>query len=245
MLNIRIVTAGAIFSAFSLISGLAVSGAEAQTAPTETAGKPIQLLQLLKPSKAKTNPQAKLAAKPSGKTRTASRSRMRPHSIHSVVAERKRSHSRTQLTQAPAPDSAWPSAPSAPPTEIAAATPMLPQPVAAPAGPTPNALVVGGHTVQVSSPNDANEIDLAANEPGALASATPPDNAAANTPAMRDIAEAQPKSNSVKVATAQPQGGEVGSTSWILQVMAALGGAVAAGSVAWFLIGAAPQRIYG
>src|ERR1019366_2334811 len=108
MLNIRIVTAGAIFSAFSLISGLAVSGAEAQTAPTETAGKPIQLLQLLKPSKAKTNPQAKLAAKPSGKTRTASRSRMRPHSIHSVVAERKRSHSRTQLTQAPAPDSAWP-----------------------------------------------------------------------------------------------------------------------------------------
>jgi hypothetical protein len=49
----------------------------------------------------------------------------------------------------------------------------------------------------------------------------------------------------VKVATAQPQGGEVGSTSWILQVMAALGGAVAAGSVAWFLIGAAPQRTYG
>ena len=41
------------------------------------------------------------------------------------------------------------------------------------------------------------------------------------------------------------QGGEVGSTSWILQVMAALGGAVAAGSVAWFLIGAAPQRTYG
>lgn len=245
MLNIRIVTAGAIFSAFSLVSGLTVSGAEAQTAPTETAGKPIQLLQLLQPSKAKTKPQAKLAAKPAGKTRTASRSRTRSHGIHSVVAARKRFHARTQIAQAPAPDSAWPAASSAAPTEVAAAAPIPPQPVAAPTEAAAGALVVGGHTVQLVSPNDANEIDLAANDAGARVSAAPPDNAVASTPAIRDIIEAQPKSDSVRVATAQQPGREVGSTSWVLQVLAALGGAVAAGSVAWFLIGAAPQRTYG
>ena len=37
----------------------------------------------------------------------------------------------------------------------------------------------------------------------------------------------------------------VGSTSWIAQVLAALGGAVAAGAVAWFLIGTRPVRTYG
>jgi hypothetical protein len=99
--------------------------------------------------------------------------------------------------------------------------------------------------VQLVSPNDANEIDLAANDAGARVSAAPPDNAVASTPAIRDIIEAQPKSDSVRVATTQQPGSEVGSTSWVLQVLAALGGAVAAGSVAWFLIGAAPQRTYG
>jgi hypothetical protein len=37
----------------------------------------------------------------------------------------------------------------------------------------------------------------------------------------------------------------VGSASWIAQVLAALGGAIAAGTVAWFLIGAGPVGSYG
>jgi hypothetical protein len=37
----------------------------------------------------------------------------------------------------------------------------------------------------------------------------------------------------------------VGGASWIAQVLAALGGAVAAGAVAWFLIGGGPVRTYG
>jgi hypothetical protein len=37
----------------------------------------------------------------------------------------------------------------------------------------------------------------------------------------------------------------VGSASWIAQVLAALGGAIAAGTVAWILIGAGPVRSYG
>lgn len=37
----------------------------------------------------------------------------------------------------------------------------------------------------------------------------------------------------------------IGSASWIAQVLAALGGAVAAGTLAWFLIGGGPVRTYG
>lgn len=37
----------------------------------------------------------------------------------------------------------------------------------------------------------------------------------------------------------------VGSASWIAQLLAALGGAIAAGAVAWFLIRPAPERRYG
>jgi len=33
------------------------------------------------------------------------------------------------------------------------------------------------------------------------------------------------------------------TTSWILQVLAALGGAIAAGTVAWFLMRSAPPRV--
>ena len=47
------------------------------------------------------------------------------------------------------------------------------------------------------------------------------------------------------VAAAHEDKNPVGSASWIAQVLAALGGAIAAGSVAWFLIGASPQRMYG
>ena len=37
----------------------------------------------------------------------------------------------------------------------------------------------------------------------------------------------------------------IGSASWIAQVLAALGGAITAGVLAWFLIGAGPVRSYG
>ena len=53
------------------------------------------------------------------------------------------------------------------------------------------------------------------------------------------------KPDATSAMVAQAQRADVSSTSWFLQVMAALGGAAAAGSVAWFLIGSAPQRMYG
>ncbi len=48
---------------------------------------------------------------------------------------------------------------------------------------------------------------------------------------------------SVTDATAKKNESPISKTSWYLETFAALGGAVAAGSIAWFLIGA-PQRTY-
>jgi len=49
----------------------------------------------------------------------------------------------------------------------------------------------------------------------------------------------------VMVATAEPPNpSPVGSPTWIAHVLAALGGAIAAGAVAWFLINPLPVRSY-
>ena len=93
--------------------------------------------------------------------------------------------------------------------------------------------MVGGRTVDVVAPDQANEIDLAANAPQTAAGTSPQDDDAANKPAATAF-----------VAAAHDAAGAVGSASWIAQVLAALGGAVAAGTVAWFLIGSTPQRTY-
>jgi hypothetical protein len=115
----------------------------------------------------------------------------------------------------------------------------------------------------VRSPNEANELDLAANEPSATASApanepalspgsTPLYNlAASNPPAESDLgpvastappAIAAPAMEPAPADTARPKSA-VGSAFWFMQIMAALGGAAAAGSAAWFLIGSASPRI--
>ena len=125
--------------------------------------------------------------------------------------------------------------------------------------PVPNELVVAGQTVQLAAPNEVNELDLAANDAqsaGQRTSAQP--TRRRRVPAKNEVAEATSKSDSLlaRAATAvrdqlasqvvsQVSGNQVGSASWIAQVLAALGGAVAAGSAAWFLIGVTPQRTYG
>jgi hypothetical protein len=234
MLSIRIVTAGAVLL---LLSGMTAGGAAAQTATNETPGKPLQLLQLLHivapPDKTKTKPHAKLLANPIAKK-----------TAHGTVAERKQPRPPTQTATAAAPDAIWPAVNSAAPTDVAAAEPAA-QPIAAPADPAPSELVVAGQTVRVAAEDDVNEIDLAANEAGTQASTAAPIGTTASAAAMSDITEPQPKSDSMTTASADAQGSDVGSASWIAQVLAALGGAVAAGSVAWFLIGSAPQRTYG
>jgi hypothetical protein len=141
-----------------------------------------------------------------------------------------------QAPPAPTSETAWPVATQASVAESAAAVPATLQP--GPAIAPPSELVIDGQTVRVASPDDANEIDLATNEQGALPVAAPAVKAAST-----ETAAPTDKSDSAAAAVSQTPSSKVGSTSWLMQVMAALGAAVAAGSVAWFLIGSAPQRM--
>jgi hypothetical protein len=215
MLSIRIDTGRAALSAVLLAASMTATGALAQTAATSPPGKPIQLVQSQASKSTATKP-AKTAAKPKSRS-------------HHTLAQRKRTHTPAQLAQQPA--DAW-SAASAVPFNGAAVAALSPRH----AETVPSEFVVGGQTVQIGSPDQLNEIDLAAKDDAAPT-------AAANPQPVKDVAEAAAKSDFANAAAAPPS--EIGSTAWLLQVLAALGGAVAAGSAAWFMIGSAPQRMYG
>jgi hypothetical protein len=103
-------------------------------------------------------------------------------------------------------------------TTPAAASEALPP---APVAPTPLAAV----PAPVSPPTPAPVAPV-------LAAAAPTGHAAT-------VAEA----DAVQAFSAQQAKSPIGSASWIMQIMAALGGAAAAGFAAWFLIGSATPRI--
>jgi len=224
MLSIRIVAAGA------LVSVMTVGGAMAQT--TTGTGKPIELLQVVtQPDKTKLKSHSKrtikikTAAKRTGKRHSLA-ARQRP--IHVVEAVK-------AAAPAAAPATVWPDlTPAAAPANLASAEPA-PQPAPAATASTPSELVVGGQTVHVVSPDDANEIDRAADAQNAPSAAA----------TKSAVAAAGPASDTATIARPHEETSHVGSASWIAQVLAALGGAIAAGSVAWFLMGSAPQRTYG
>jgi len=225
MLSIRIVAVAA------LASVMTVGGAMAQTATDTGAGKPIQLLQVTtQPDKTKSKPHAKRIMK----IRTAAK---RTGRRHHLAAERPIHVAEAAKPAAPAaaPADVWANVtPVTAPATVASAAPA-PQLAAAAPESTPSELVVGGQTVHVVSPDDANEIDRAADAQIAPSvTATP-----------SAVATAAPAADTATVARAHEQTSHVGSASWIAQILAALGGAVAAGSAAWFLMGSAPQRTYG
>ncbi len=242
MPRIRIAAAGA---ALLLLSGLTASGAAAQTATDQTAGQPLQLLRWLhltsQASKPATGPRAKLADRKTVRTAAAVTKHRRPP---------------TKTAEAMPPTSNWPADNAVAPTD---ATTMAPAPLTAltPGVPVPNELIVAGQTVQLASPEEVNELDIAANDTQPLAREAAPADTASPISAKNQVAEATSKSDSLMVTPQQPSASQVssqvgnpvrsqvGTASWIAQVLAALGGAVAAGSVAWFLIGVTPQRTYG
>ena len=138
-------------------------------------------------------------------------------------------------TQVPAntlPENVWPQPDQSTPVNTAAA-----EQAAAPAADDPplSAIVVNGQTVQIASPDDVNDIDLAADDR----------NAAPAAPARSVRADMAPEAVPMAATARREDASPVGSASWIAQMLAALGGAIAAASVAWFLIGSGPQRMYG
>jgi len=236
MLRTRIVSLGVI-AAVALAS---MAGAvTAQSEPSGQAGQPLPLLAGLKPphdtKSHRTSVHAKTAHK-AGKTKLAARKR------HPTAAAAKLASKETQPVAAAAtaePPAQPPQEPQASPLSAADTTPpadtaVMPPPQTPPPEneTAPSAVTVGGQTVQIAAPDEVNPIDVAADDVPDSPAAEHFDSAAA------------PASPTVAAAPAREQTNAVGSASWMAQVLAALGGALAAGVVAWFLIGSGPVRTY-
>ena len=299
MFSYRVITGAIIVAGGVFASGLFAGDALAQYEPV---GKPLQLVPPSYSSKSAATPRSRVTAKKAAKsdtgseTKSASRSEAkaetkaetrqhvsfrRKHRPRTEVAEQRRPQRPAVAAGSEAPAAQVAAKPAAPlltpaaPLSASLSAPAAPAATAAtpsPAPPTTGALVIGGQAVQVLSPDEANELDLAANAPSASAAAPASDtpapasgsaplyNLAAPNPAA--ASEAAPAGNaaptgsvppaataalaaemeSAKAEVARPKS-SIGSASWIMQIMAALGGAVAAGSAAWFLIGSASPRI--
>jgi hypothetical protein len=210
---LRIATAGAAL--------LVLTAGSTTAQPTGTAtSKPISILKILAASD---NAKIKLHGHRLG---------MATWRTHAVAAHQKTRHLLAVAPAAAAQADIWadPEATRAP--QVASDEPE--QQGAAAAESAPSALLVGGRAVRIVSPDDANEIDLAADAPEVAASKGP----------RSDIAAAQsPEAETVAVVQAR-EPSAAGTSAWVAQLLAAIGGAMAAASVAWFLIGSAAQRTY-
>ena len=75
-----------------------------------------------------------------------------------------------------------------------------------------------------------------------VAAAEPSTSSDQNAATSNAAADPQP---APAVAAAQQDDSNDSRDAWFEEILATLGGALAAGAVAWFLFGAAPQRRYG
>ncbi len=136
-----------------------------------------------------------------------------------------------------------------------------PQNLPAPEAQGPGQVTVDGQTVEIDSADDMNELDVAADQKiDDAGAAAKPQSAAPADPAPGPAADAdsqamsQAKSQAMSAAadptpSAQAlivhhDASRLGSASWIAEMLAALGGAVAAGIVAWFLVGPMRRQSY-
>jgi hypothetical protein len=253
MLSLRGITAAAVVV---FMSAAAVEGALAQTATTDAPGKPLQLLRIIEaPARPKAVAHNRIHA---ALHRVAA---VRSAKRHTVVAEAKTEQSAPTAQDAMPTVSAEDAETTAPTSFVAAEPPTRPAPSLG--EPVMGPLVVGNQPVEVASQTDVNALDLAADKTAdAPANASPvnaaPEDAAPSykvaaisAPPVAVTSDTASKSDSIKAGLTAPAPAPdaaptaVGSPGWIAQVMAALAGAVAAGTIAWFLIGAAPQRTYG
>lgn len=238
MLRIRIAVAGAV-----LLAG--IGGVAAQTETNGSPGKPLPLLQIVeRPNKVTTSGHPHMAArvekKQSPRVHLARRVRHAPARYTSAALAADDTSAADPAAPAPQPNPAFAAVPVPPPQPDPAFA--APAPVRAP---DPRELVVNGQTVQVASPSDVNALDLAANDQEAAAAKAPAADVVQPQPQSQPEPQSQPDARAMVVAPSPEQPSQVGSAAWIAQVVAALGGAIAAGVVAWFLIGGIPQRMRG
>jgi hypothetical protein len=263
MLTFRIVAAGAILFA---MAGAASAQSDTSQAPSQDPGKPVSLLQMLfKPATAETSntaeaPSAAEAPAPAA-TETTAHTRIVHRHWHHLRSASKKSHpaqnEAATTTPAPQNDSAQTNVtpPSADTNGVpAAATFDAPATASWPSAQAtasalsePSAMVVDGHTVQITSQDEINALDLAASS---AATDTPPQPAAgqadiaADAPATADniaAADSKPADTPV-IAFAEREDTGNSRDVWYEDLLATLGGVLAAASAAWFLLGSAPPR---
>lgn len=261
MAPIRIAAAGL---SYLLLAAVMLTSAAAQSAADGAAGKPLPLLQFLRhKSKAKPAPHRKLPVAlgkkpaPHRKLAVALAKKPEPHPRPALSLAKKKESAKFRIAKRAAakahravaearpvpapiasanvPENLWPAGTAAMPGEMPTLSPNQASPavVTEPVVDTsPNQIVTGGHAVPAALPNGLNGIDPSADHVKTTAQATVTASAA-STPAVHAMV--------VKVDPQSP----IGSASWIAHILAALGGAIAAGAVAWFLIRPAPERTYG
>jgi hypothetical protein len=229
MVCLRIIAASA-----ALLIGIGAAAAEtgAESAPGGVPGKPISLTPPAQSATATTKkpPHIKSAAKVVKKTEKPA---------HRKFAAARPVHVAVHDTAASASPGAWPAVSSMPAADAAPGTAPAMEPAAPasafPANPPTDAqlreMVINGQTVGISPADDVNELDLAAAK---TADASAAAKAGANSPTQ-----------TVAAASASDDGSPMSDRSWYMETFAALGGALAAGAIAWFLIGSAPHRMYG
>jgi hypothetical protein len=284
MLTFRIAAAGAIL--FAMASAASAQSDPSQ-APSETPGKPVSLLQMLLTPRAAAAAAPTTTEAPATTETTATTKVAHRHWRHRRYANKKSHPAQSDDAAAtpPAAQGDTAQANAAPPADAstaataamtldAPATASMPgMSATASVSPEPSAMVVDGHTVQISSQDEFNALDLAAN--GTTTDAPPQaavgqPNLVADTPAATDNAPATdttaaantiavaaddntPAADSNPVIDSKPADtpvialAERDDTSksrdvWYEDLLAILGGVLAAASAAWFLLGSAPPR---
>jgi hypothetical protein len=146
----------------------------------------------------------------------------------------------TPVASDAASENSWSTASAASPGALPTLAPDRPTPAVTTAqtvNADPDQIVTGSHSVQAALPNG---LDQAA--PPAVPAKTQMETAVAAAAATAPVVHAMVVRVEPQTASASSP---IGGALWIEHVLAALGGAITAGAVAWFLIKPAPQRSYG
>jgi hypothetical protein len=271
MLSLRGVTAGAVVL---LVSRVAIEGAVAQTATTDAPGKPLQLLRIIEaPARPKAVAHNRIHA--ALHRVAAVRSVKRHTIVAEARTEQSAPTAQDAMPSVSADDADTTAPASFAVAEPAARPAPSPgAPVMGPLVIGNQAVDVASQA-DVNALDLAADKTADGSANAAPVSTTPDDAApsvkiaAMSVPAATVVSDTATKSDSIKADFAAPapetaktetfkteagktevgktEAGKtaVGSPGWIAQVMAALAGAVAAGAIAWFLIGAGPRRVYG
>lgn len=246
---------GILAAAAALVVAFATNSVCAQTASTAPAGKPLALLAGLRPPHdGKHTKQIAHAKAVHEKTAAKSRhSHLAAHVRHghaTRIAARHHAHHEDAVTASAFADEPPPqAAPAPPPSSTYDSVSSAPNEAVAPAVPNGPTGDTAAGTLADSGAAKVQTIRITAANPTTLNDAS---NSPVATAAVAGSAVAAPAAPAQTVYAApmhEPAGktiDAVGSASWIAQVLAALGGAIAAGVVAWFLIGGSrPVRTYG